>query len=294
MYWFIFHIILKPLGYLPLWVLYRLSDLLAPIVYHVVRYRRKVTRKNLLLSFPDKSIKEIRRIERQYYRHLCDLVIEAIYGLSATPIDVMRHYQIQNPQLVNRYYEQGQSVVLMSAHYNNWEFMVLGINFMLRHHGIGVGKPLNDRGIGQYIDKARIRYGDEVVDQYTVRPTMAFYDRYHVPCAYMMLSDQSPSNPRKCFWTNFLNQETGFLYGAEHFARKYNMPVLYYKVVKERRGVYSVTFSEICSDPSVMPEGSITLDYAHKLEDLIRHEPQYWLWSHNRWKKKRPENTVIA
>lgn len=283
-----FYLFLKPLSYLPLWVLYRLSDVMAPVVYHLVRYRRKVVRQNLTRSFPEKSLKEIKRIERQYYRHLCDLVVEAIYGLSATPYEVVKRYELHNREVIDRYFEQGRSVVLLSSHYNNWEFMVLGINFLLRHHGIGVGKPLNDRGIGRHIDRARIRYGDEVVDQHTVRETMAYYEQHHVPCAYMMLSDQSPSNPHKCFWTTFLHQDTGFLYGAEHFARKYHLPVLYYEVYKVSRGRYRVCFSELCPDPDQLPEGGITLEYAHCLEDLISSDPRFWLWSHKRWKKKKP------
>lgn len=289
--WALYYIFLKPLSLLPLWVLYRLSDLMAPLVYHVVRYRRKVTRANLLRSFPDQSLKEIKRIERQYYRHLCDLVVEAIHGLSASPFDVMKRYRIENPEVLHRYYEQGRSVVLMSAHYNNWEYMVLGINFLLRHHGIGVGKPLNNRGIGQYIDRARIRYGDEVVDQYTVRDTMSYYYLHNVPCAYMMLSDQSPSNPHRCYWATFLNQDTGFLYGAEHFARKYDMPVFFYEVRKAKRGRYHVVFTEMCPEPNQTPEGSITLAYIQRLEQLIQAQPQYWLWTHRRWKHKRPSNS---
>lgn len=289
MNWFLFYIILKPLSYLPLWVLYRISDGMYPLVYYVVRYRRVITEKNLERSFPEKSRAERTKIAKQYYRHLCDLIVEAIYGLSATRKEVMKHYKIINREVVNRYFEEGRSVVLMSAHYNNWEYMVLSIDFQLRHHGIGVGKPLNNKGFAKYLDAARIRYGDEVVDQYNVRETMAYYDRYHVPCAYMMLSDQTPSNPRKSFWTKFLNQDTPFLYGSEHFARKYNFPVLYYRVIKKKRGYYEVEFSEICSNPQELPEGGITMEYAHRLERLIQYEPQYWLWTHRRWKLKKPQ-----
>lgn len=287
MNWFLFHIILKPLSYVPLWLLYRLSDLVAPLLYHVVRYRRKVTRTNLVKSFPEKSLKEIKKLERQYYRHLSDLFVEAINGLSCSKSEVMRRYRIVNREVVNRYYEEGKSVVLMSAHHNNWEYMVLSINLQLRHHGIGVGKPLNNKGFGKYLHRARIRYGDEIVDQTNVRKVMAYYDQYHVPCAYMMLSDQSPSNAKKCFWADFLHQDTAFLYGAEHFSRKYNYAVLYYEVRKKKRGRYDVILSELCPDPSQAPEGSITLEYIKRLESLIQNQPQYWLWSHKRWKLDR-------
>lgn len=289
MNWILFYCVLMPIAWLPLWVLYRLSDLAYLVVYHVARYRRKVTRTNLEKSFPEKSTREIAVIEKRYYRHLCDLLVEALYGLRATPMQVLKHYKVVNREVINKYYEKGQSVILMSSHYNNWEYMVLSINFQLRHHGIGVGKPLSNKSFGRYLTKKRTRYGDEIVDQTNVRQVMAFYDLHKVPCAYMMLSDQSPSNPRKCFWVEFLNQDTGFLYGGEHFARKYSYPVLYYEVKKVKRGYYEITIEELCENPMQIPEGGITLSYTMKLEDLIRRQPEYWLWTHRRWKKKRPE-----
>ena len=215
------------------------------------------------------------------------MLVEAIYGLRATPQQVLKHYKVVNREVINKYYEQGQSVILMSAHYNNWEYMVLSINFQLLHHGIGVGKPLNNKNFGHYLTQARIRYGDEVVDQTNVRQVMEYYHRHHVPCAYMMLSDQSPSNPKKSFWTRFLNQETAFLYGSEHFARKYNYPVLFYEVRKVRRGYYEVVLDELCVHPDSLPEGAITQLYVQRLEDIIRHQPEYWLWTHRRWKLKK-------
>lgn len=287
---FLLYYLLYALAWLPLPLLYLLSSVLWPVVYYVVRYRRKVTRANLLRSFPEKRPQEIRRIERGYYRHLMDLLVEAMYNLRATPRQILRHYHIVNRQVINRYYEQGQSVILMSAHYNNWEYMVSSLNMQLRHHGVGVGQPLNEKTFGYYLTRQRTRYGTEVVDHTNVRAVMAYYERYHVPTAYMMLSDQSPSNPNKCLWTDFLHQETGFIYGAEHFARKYHYPVLLYAVKKVRRGRYEITLSELTSNPDLLPEGDITRRYAAWLEQQIEQQPDYWLWSHRRWKRKKPMN----
>ncbi len=276
------------LAWLPLPLLYLISDLLWPIVYYVVRYRRRVARQNLLNSFPEKNLQEIKKIERQYYRHLADLVIEAAYNLRATPRQVMKRYHIVNREVVNKYYEQGRSVILMSAHYNNWEYMITSLNSQILHHGIGVGKPLNEKTFGRLLTRKRTRYGTEVVDHTNVREVMAYYDSNHVPCAYMMLGDQSPTNPNKCYWTTFLHQETGFIYGSEHFARKYNMPVFFYDVRKVRRGHYEVTFHEITNSPNNLPTDAITEHYARYLEALIQQQPPYWLWTHKRWKRKRP------
>lgn len=285
---FILFYLLYLLAWLPLPVLYLLSSGLWPIVYYIVRYRRKVTRQNLLRSFPDKDMKEIKRIERRYYRHLADLLVEGIYNLRATPRQILRHYHIMNREVINKYYEQGQSVIVMSAHYNNWEYMVSSLNMQLRHHGVGVGKPLNEKTFGYFLTRKRTRYGTEVVDHTNMRQAMAFYDKYHVPTAYMMLSDQSPNDVHRCYWTTFLHQETGFIYGSEHFARKYHYPVLLYSVKKVRRGYYELTLSELTANPDLLPEGEITHRYVQWLEQLIEQQPEYWLWSHKRWKRKKP------
>ncbi|MBQ9474464.1 MAG: lysophospholipid acyltransferase family protein [Bacteroidales bacterium] len=279
--------LLLPLAWLPLGVHYAASTLSAPLIHRVLRYRLKIVRGNLQRSFPDKNVAELRHIEHLYYRHLADLLFEGIYNLRATPPLLLKHYRLVNRQIVDKYYEQGRSVVLMSSHYNNWEYMVSSLNFQLRHHGVGVGKPLSDKGFGYELNRRRTRYGTEVVDQTNVRDVMSYYHQHGIPVAYMMLSDQSPSNPHRSYWTTFLHQDTAFLYGSEHFARKYDMPVIYYEVQKVRRGHYEVRFSLITDKPNSQPEGSITETYTKKLEQLITSAPQYWLWSHRRWKLKK-------
>lgn len=265
-----------------------LSDILYLIAYYLVGYRRKVVRDNLSTCFPDWEPKRLRRVERQYYRHLCDLIVEGAHNLYASPRSIKRRYRLVNRQLVDRYYERGESVVLVSAHYGNWEYMVSSLNMQLLHHGIGVGKPLQDKLTAGYITRRRTRFGTQVVDQTDVRQHVAFFDQHKVPCALMMLGDQSPSNPYKSYWTRFLGRDTGFLYGAEYFARKYNYPVLYYSVRKVRRGYYEVEFSTLCEKPSEVPQYTIVERYARRLEQEILAAPQYWLWSHRRWKRAMP------
>lgn len=270
-----------------------LSDILYVIVYHVVRYRRKVTSSNLRHAYPERSDKERQDLEKAYYHHICDLLLEGIYNLYAHPMSIMKRYRFVNHRLVNQYYERGQSVILMSAHYNNWEYMITSLNYQLMHHGVGVGKPLNDKFVANYITRRRGRFGTEIVDQTNVRQTIEYYQQHHVPVAYMMLSDQSPNNVHKCYWTTFMNQETPFIYGAEYFARKYNMPVLYYEVTKIRRGHYEVKFSTICDKPNEVPQYSIIANYIQRLNHTIDAAPQYWLWSHRRWKRTRPTDAIL-
>ena len=276
--------LIMPLAWLPLWVLYILSDLLYPMVYYVVRYRRKVTRTNLTKSFPTKSEKEIVAIEKAYYRHICDLLAEGVWGLRATPEQLLAHYRIENRELLTPFFDEGKSVILMSAHYNNWEMMIASLNFQLLHHGVGVGKHIVQKPFGRLLTQKRARYGTEIVDNTDVRRVMEFYDRYKVPAAWMMLGDQSPHDRNKSLWTRFLNQETAFIFGSEHFARKYDYPVFYYSVEKTKRGYYTVRFEPLSLCPTKENEGDITRRYAARLEKTINEKPQYWLWSHRRWK----------
>lgn len=265
-----------------------LADILYLIIYYLAGYRRKVTRSNLKACFPSKEDKEIRKIERRFYRNLADLLIEGAYNVFfATPPFLKRHYRLKNRQLVDRYYEQGKSVVLMSAHYGNWEYMVTSLNMQLLHHGIGVGKPLDDKLTAEYITRRRTRFGTQVVDQTDVRQHVAFYDAHHVPCALMMLGDQSPSNPHRSYWTTFLGRDTAFLYGGEYFARKYDYPVLYYTVRRIKRGYYEVELSRLCEHPLEVPQYSIVEQYVRRLEKDIMDKPEEWLWSHRRWKLTR-------
>ena len=270
--------------------MYLIADIVYLIVYYLVGYRTKVVRRNLAAAFPEKSEKERRAIERRYYRYLADIAVEFVHNLFATPDSIKRRYRFTNRQLVDRYYEQGRTVVLMSAHYNDWEYMVSSLNMQLFHHGIGIGKPLSNKVLEPWVFRRRTRFGTEVVYSDTVRDVVAFYERYGVPCALMMLSDQSPAHAEKAYWTTFLHQDTAFLYGAEYFARKFNLPVLYYRVDKVRRGRYEVTFSTLCERPSEVPQYSIVESYVRQLEKDIEAKPEFWLWSHRRWKLSRVKN----
>ena len=267
--------------------MYLISEIVYFFAYRLFGYRLRVVRGNLAACCPEKSDRERREIERRYYHHLADLVVEFIYGLFATPPALRRRYRFVNRQMLDSYYEQGRTVVLMSAHMGNWEYMVCSLGMQVRHHGIGIGKPLESPLVGPFVARRRVRYGTQVVYSDTVREEVAYYDRHRVPCALMMLSDQSPVNPHRSYWTTFLGRDTAFLYGAEKFARQYDYPVIYYSVDKTRRGRYTVTFSLLSEHPASEPQYSIVERYARRLEDDIRRRPELWLWSHRRWKLTR-------
>jgi KDO2-lipid IV(A) lauroyltransferase len=244
---------------------------------------------NLTNSFPDCSEAEIKTIANQFYNHLADIFLEGIKNLSLSKKQVMQRYVCTNSEIITPYLEQKKSVILVSSHYNNWEYMVLSLDMQFKHHGVGVGKPLSDKWFDQTLNRYRQRYGTEVVFASNVRKTFETYEQQQLPTVYMMLFDQS-HKPKKSFWTTFLHQDTGFIFGPEYFAKKYDFPVFYYNVKKTKRGFYEFELTPIAEHPNQTQHGEITQSCVDILEQTINEKPQYWLWSHRRWKHKRIEN----
>lgn len=284
-FFFIFFIC-YPLAALPLCILYLVLPLLYFVLNHIVRYRRKVVDDNLLNSFPELTAPQRKKIRNRYYWHLSQIAIEMIKMLLLPKKILQYRYHCDDKSLAEKFYNEGRSVILMSSHYNNWEWMILALENMFPHHGVGVGKANSDKVFEKWVNRARTRYGTEVVFADTARQTFENYELNRKPTAYMMLCDQSPNHKDKCYVTTFLNQKSGLIYGAEYFARKYNIPVLYYEVVKERIGKYRVDIQLISENPQNEEPYFITQRYAELLEATIRRKPEFWVWSHRRWKLK--------
>lgn len=280
-----FYGFLIPISLLPMRVLYWISDIVKILLYNVVGYRKKVVIENLTCSFPQKTEKEIKEIANKFYSHLADLFLEAVKMLTISKKSLMKRYKCTNPEIISKYYKRNKSVILVSAHYNNWEYMVASLGMQFDFHGIGVGKRMSNETFEKLMHKKRTRYGTEVCYADNSRKV---FEQYHnnTPCAYMLLSDQSPNDINKCYWIDFLNRKTAFIYGCEYFAKKYNYPVFYYNVKKIKRGYYEFEISEISTKPQETEYGFIVEKSAKILENTLKQTPQYWLWSHRRWKLK--------
>ena len=282
----LFYIVILPLSKLPFALMYGISGGLSFVLNRVLNYRKKIVIQNLTNSFPNYSKAEIKTIANQFYDHLADIFLEGIKALSLSKEQVMQRYVCKNPEILTPYFEQKKSVILVSAHYNSWEYMVLSLGMQFKHHGVGVGKQQKNKVFDRIINRYRQRYGTEVVFASSVRETFETYEQQQLPTAYMMLFDQA-KNPKKCYWTTFLNQDTGFIFGQEYFAKKYDFPVFYYNVKKVKRGFYEFDLTPIAEHPNQIEHGEITQHCIHILERTINEEPPYWLWSHRRWKHKR-------
>ena len=278
------YLFLYPISLLPMTLLYGIGKIIRFFIYTLFRYRTKVTRLNLKKSFPDASDNELKKIEKQYYTHLCNLFVEGIKLLSISRKKILQRYVCLNPEIVNKYYDQGKSVILMSSHYNNWEWMVLSLAMQFKHHGVGVGKENSNKSFEKTINIFRTRYGTEVIFAKTIREAFKQYNEQQKLTAFMMLSDQTPGSTKNPFIIEFLHQPTDMIYGGEYFALKYNYPVFYYCVKQKKKGYYEFELELITDNPSTTEYGFITKKYAQYLERDINHAPTFWLWSHRRWK----------
>lgn len=286
----VFYLIVYPTSKLPLWILYRFSDLFYVFFITIFPYRKKVIERNISLSFPRATKKEIRTIKRQFYKAFSDMLIEGIKNLSISKNEIQKRFVIENPELMDELYSEEKSVLLVSAHYLNWEWMISGQNLFFKHQAVGIGMPLTSKFWDKKVNQLRSRFGMHVIHAKIVHQTFKQYEEQKQPTATLVLSDQSPADSLKCYWMQFLNQKTGILFGAEQLANQYNQAVVFYLPKRLKRGYYSVKLELITKNPRELNWGEITETHSGLLEERINEEPGPWLWSHKRWKRTVPQD----
>lgn len=272
---------------IPFFLLYAISDLLGFILYRIVGYRKNIVNENLRKSFPDIDNAELKRLVRLSYRNLSDVMVETLKGFSLTKTRVVERHRFINPEVFEPFLKNSQSFIVTASHYNNWEWGGLSIPLQIDCDVAVFYKPLSNKRMDSVIKKNRERTGIEMVSFYKTAATFKKYkDR---PTAYFLVADQSPSNARKSYWIDFLGRETAFLHGPELYSKSYDLPVLYADMKRIKRGYYEIDLSVLVDKPSELEEGEITRRYAEKLEDVVRNQPENWLWSHKRWKMTKSE-----
>ena len=273
----------------PLGILYRISDLLAPIVYHVVRYRRKLVRRNLSESFPDKSSKEIRRIERQFYRNFTDNFIESIKLLGISDSEMRRRVVFEGMDRVNEYFDQGKTIIAYFAHTANWEWapsITLWTDKKLEEEVAfaQVYRPLRNKRFDRLFLRLRSRFGSHSFKKATVMRDIIRLRRDGMPSITGFMSDQKPSHGDPGHITTLLNHPTAMISGTEQLARRLGAAVVYMDMVRTSRGHYRVRIIDMTPDASQTQPGELTERYTSLLQQTIEADPSGWLWSHNRWK----------
>lgn len=269
----------------PFFLLYFWADVFYFVVYYIAGYRKKVVFGNLKSSFPEKSEKEIKQLAKKFYRHLADVTLEAIKGMTISEKQIKKRYVIENADVPNEYFDRGQSVLLITSHYGNWEYGMLGTDMAIKHQTVALYLPLTNPYSEHYGVVRRGRFGMKMVPVQQTKSVFATPPEK--PIGVIMAADQSPSNLERAIWLDFLNHDTACIHGPEAYAKKMNLPALYMKISKPRRGHYTLTFEKLVDNPQQYAQGEITKLYFNRLEKDIKECPEYWLWSHRRWKHTR-------
>lgn len=269
------------LSLLPFAVLYLLADFIFIILYKYPGYRKTVVQKNLRNSFPASSATELAVIERNFYSFLADLMVESVKLISTSKSEAMKHFQIENMELLEQYFAAGKSIIAVSGHYGNWEMMnVLALD--VKYQTNVVYKSLTNQIFDEFWNKVRSEFGATLVPMAKVMRHIAT-TRANLSIT-LLVSDQTPSSPDAQFYTTFMHQPTPVFTGVEKIARATNYPVVFCDITVLKRGYYSLRFVPIAENPRLCAENEITIAHVNYLEKMINRAPQYWLWSHNRWK----------
>lgn len=278
---------LKIISLLPFWLLYLISDLLYFFLYYIFKYRRKVVQTNLAKAFPEKSQTERKGIEKRFYSFLADMMMESIKSISISPDELKKRYKFVNLEVITKYLEDGRSVIAVSGHYGNWEWGPLSIPSELKKDVLVVYKTLSDKKFDDKINSVRSRFGAIMVSMKMTLRKVAEYK--NIPHVLVLVGDQTPTREESQYFTTFLNQPTAVFLGIEKIAVKANDAVIYFSINRIKRGYYKSIVKSLVEFPRDTKEYEITNAHTLELENLIREKPEFWLWSHRRWKFK-PED----
>ncbi len=272
-------------SYLPSSVLYGMAEVIAWVLEHVVHYRKKVIWQNLRNSFPEKTDAELQKIYSQSYRHLAYRIVETIKCFTITADEVQKRVYIENPEMISECYEAGRHMVLLVGHIASWEYGGYKASLFYPYKTSAVVSLVSNPYFNRMIQKSRGKFGMHLI---TNNESKKIYTTgLDELTMTILISDQSPSNMKTAYWTNFLNQDTAFFTGGERYARQNNCVVIYPKIVQTKPGWYTTELIKIADHPNDLPENAVTEKYVQVLEQHIRQHPADWLWSHKRWKRKR-------
>jgi Kdo2-lipid IVA lauroyltransferase/acyltransferase len=277
--------ILWLISLLPLPVLYMLSDMLYGIVYYVIGYRKKVVKDNLRLVFPEKSTAEINTIAKQFFRHLCDMMVETIKSLTISQNELNRRFRYKNLDVLEDLHARGKSALLMSGHYASWEWSG-NLAQLSPFEAFAVYKKIRNPYFDALVKRIRGRFGGTIVPNTQI--TKALYRKFKegTPTLTLILSDQTPKQGSFKNRQLFLGFDVPVFTGTEELAKLLDFTALYFKITKLKRGYYEAEFILLTENPKEIPDFQLTRMFLDEIENQIHEAPQYYLWSHKRWKHR--------
>lgn len=281
------------ISYLPFWILFGISDFFYLILRYVVKYRYTVITENLKYAFPEKSDPEIKIITDKFYHHFCDVFVETIKAYSISEKQLNKRIIFNDLDVFASYYKHGRSLIFFGMHYNNWEWSSFTANKQM-HNVKFVYNPIRgNQAFERFITHIRSRWGAKTIPVNRSSRIVLKFGKEDKPEAIWLGADQSAKANSK-FWTMFLNREAPFFSGPEKIAHLSNQPVFLHVTRKVGRGKYEVDFIPLFDKPKDVEPSDILLSYIRKMEEIIREEPAYYLWSHRRWKHTRPEDIALT
>ena len=272
---------------LPLRVLYVFSDFIFLLLYYFPSYRRKVVATNLKNAFPEKSEEELKSIAKKYYMHLADIIVETFKLTHMSKKEQRKRFTYTNLEIIDKLREEKRDIIAVLGHYNNWEWPTLLPNY-LKYKTIIIYRPLQNKYFDKYIYNQRSKDGIQLTPTSHIITELINYRKNNINTLSVFLTDQTPAKGDIKYWTTFLNQDTPVYTGTEKIASKYNMAVVFFHIQKVKRGHYNLDVELLLDQTAGLPEHVITEAHVRRLEEIIREKPEYWLWSHRRWKHKRP------
>lgn len=278
---------------LPFWIIYGISDFIYVLLRFVVQYRKKVILQNLKNSFPEKTDKERKQIAGKFYRYFCDFAFETVKLHGMSEEQMSNRVSVTGMDLLNAHASQGRSTIVLSMHYNNWEWGSY-LQSQAQHQILMVYNSIRgNAALEKFILQSREKCGGKSIPMHRIVNALMQYLRDGKPALLWLAADQTPP-PNTAFWTTFLNQETPFFTGPAKLGIKTNQPILFNYLKKTGRGKYEVIIEPLIDEPKKRSAEEILLIYSKRMEEIIREKPEYYLWSHRRWKHKRPEGTSLT
>ncbi len=281
---------------LPFKLFYMVSDVIYALVYHVVRYRRKTVTSNLKLVFPEKSSEEIRTIRKKFYKHMVDMFLEMIKSISISNEELKKRFAFTNLEEIQKIRAMNKSIILACGHYASYEWMNALQLYGLDYRGFGIYKKVKNRYFDQLAKDIRGRYDGVLISTTKATKTITENEEKGILGVYAMIADQSPKLSRTRAWANFMGIKVPVFTGTEKLSRNLDMAVVYLHVEKVKRGYYEATFKPLTYQPEQEPEFEITRQYFSLLEAQIHKAPEYYLWTHKRWKHRNasiPHDVVV-
>lgn len=270
---------------LPFRLLYAVSDLLYILLYHIFKYRKQTVKDNLRLVFPEKSDLEIKIITKKFFHHFCDMILESIKSMNISLESMKARYTFKNLDIIKDFEKQNKSIVLMCAHYGSWEWIFI-LQTYTSHRGYGIYKQLQNKYFDRLIKSIRARYNSYLITTKETFTVLEEAKKNGILSMNGFASDQSPKKHKARHWNDFMGIKVPVHTGAEMLAKKLDMPVIFFAVERKKRGFYEATFQTLAESPTDFKDYEITDKFLKLVESQIHEAPEYYLWTHKRWKHR--------